>query len=210
MTAPVPPPKAELIHLARLWRFLAPYRGRLVIALVALVIAAGCVLALGQGLRHVIDAGFGSSDPRLLNIALAAVVGVALLLAGATWTRFYLMMSVGERVIADLRQAVFAHVLTLSPAFFDASRTGEISSRLTNDSEQLRQVIGFGFSMFLRKLAAHAGGAGDAVRDQRKTGCFHCARGAGDADSDFADGPTRAAPVAAQSGPCSGRFGAYR
>src|SRR4051812_13450047 len=134
----------------RLWRFLSPYRWRLVIAFVALVTAAGCVLALGQGLRHVIDAGFGSRDPHLLNIALGAVVGVSLLLAAATWTRFYLMMSIGERVIADIRQAGFAHVLTLSPAFFDASRTGEISSRLTNDSEQMRQVIGFGVSMFLR------------------------------------------------------------
>src|SRR3954470_1002797 len=150
MTAPVPPPKAELIHLARLWRFLAPYRGRLVIALVALITAAGCVLALGQGLRHVIDAGFGSHDSQLLNVALGAVVAVSILLAVATWTRFYLMMSVGERVIADVRQASFAHVLTLSPAFFDASRTGEISSRLTNDSEQMRQVIGFGVSMLLR------------------------------------------------------------
>ena len=172
MTAPVPPPKAELIHLARLWRFLAPYGGRLVIALVALVIAAGCVLALGQGLRHVIDAGFGSSDPRLLNIALAAVVGVALLLAGATWTRFYLMMSVGERVIADLRQAVFAHVLTLSPAFFDASRTGEISSRLTNDSEQLRQVIGFGFSMFLRNSLLMLGALGMLFATSAKLAAF--------------------------------------
>ena len=145
-----PPPKGDLVHLARLWRFLVPYSTRLVIALAALVTAAGCVLALGQGLRYVIDAGFGSKDPHLLNLALGAVVAVSTLLACATWTRFYLMMSVGERVIADLRQAAFAHVLTLSPAFFDSSRTGEISSRLTNDSEQLRQVIGFGVSMFLR------------------------------------------------------------
>ena len=142
--------RSSLAHLKRLWRFIAPYRGRVVVALIALMIAAGCVLALGQGLRHVIDAGFGSRDPQLLNAALAAVVAVALLLAAATWTRFYLMMSVGERIIADLRCAAFAHVLTLSPAFFDASRTGEISSRITNDTEQIRQVIGFGFSMFLR------------------------------------------------------------
>ena len=130
------------------------------------------MLALGQGLRHVIDAGFGSSDPRLLNIALAAVVGVALLLAGATWTRFYLIMSVGERVIADLRQAVFAHVLTLSPAFFDASRTGEISSRLTNDSEQLRQVIGFGFSMFLRNSLLMLGALGMLFATSAKLAAF--------------------------------------
>ena len=139
-----------IAHLARLWRFLAPYRWRIAGALAALVVAASCVLALGQGLRYVIDAGFGSGDPHLLNAALAAVVAVSVVLAGATWVRFFLMMSVGERVIADLRQAAFGHVLTLSPAFFDSARTGEIISRLTNDSEQLRQVIGFGFSMFLR------------------------------------------------------------
>ncbi|MBI1964763.1 MAG: ATP-binding cassette domain-containing protein, partial [Betaproteobacteria bacterium] len=142
--------KGELAHLLRLGRFLAPYRLRIAAALAALVVAAGCVLALGQGLRYVIDAGFGSADPQLLNAALAAVVTVAVVLASATWVRFYFMMSVGERVIADLRQAVFGHVLTLSPAFFDAARTGELASRLTNDSEQIRQVIGFGFSMFLR------------------------------------------------------------
>ena len=146
----VAPPKGDIAQFARLWRFLAPYRWRIATALVALVVAASCVLALGQGLRYVIDAGFGSRDPHLLNLALAAVVGVAAILSVATWTRFYLMMSVGERVIADLRVAVFGHVLTLSPAFFDGSRTGEIASRLTNDSEQIRQVIGFGLSMFLR------------------------------------------------------------
>jgi ATP-binding cassette subfamily B protein len=145
-----PPPKGDIAQLLRLWRFLRPYRGRVAVALAALLVAAGCVLALGQGLRYVIDAGFGSRDPRLLNVALAAVVGVSALLAAATWTRFYLMMSVGERVIADLRRAVYNHLLTLSPAFYDASRTGEVASRLTNDSEQIRQVIGFGLSMFLR------------------------------------------------------------
>ncbi len=152
-----PPPKGDVAQLARLWRFLHPYRWRIASALAALFVAAGCVLALGQGLRHVIDAGFGSGDPHLLNFALAGVVTVAVVLAGATWTRFYLMMSVGERVIADLREAVFGHVLALSPEFFDASRTGEIASRLTNDTEQIRQVIGFGLSMFLRNGLMMAG-----------------------------------------------------
>jgi ATP-binding cassette subfamily B protein len=98
----------------------------------------------------VIDAGFGSGDPQLLNAALFAIVGVSVVLAGATWLRFYLMMTVGERLIADLRETVFSHVLGLTPAFFDAARTGEIASRLTNDTEQVRAVIGFGLSMFLR------------------------------------------------------------
>jgi ATP-binding cassette subfamily B protein len=146
----VSPPKGELVHLLRLGRFLSPYRRRIAGAMTALLVASGCVLLLGQGLRHVVDGGFGSGDPRLLNAALAGVVAVATVLACATWARFYLMMSTAERIIADLRRAVFGHVLTLSPAFFDSARTGEIGSRITNDSEQLRQVIGFGFSMFLR------------------------------------------------------------
>ena len=146
----VAPPKGDIAHLARLARYLLPYRRRVAGALTALVIAAGCVLALGQGLRRVVDGGFGSGEPHLLDAALGGVIAIAVVLACATWARFFFMMSVGERVIADLRQAVFAHVLRLSPAFFDAARTGEIVSRLTNDTEQIRQVIGFGFSMFLR------------------------------------------------------------
>lgn len=145
-----PPPKGDLAHLARLGRFLIPYRRPIALAMTALVTAAACVLALGQGLRYVVDGGFGSGDPRLLNSALAGIVTIAVILASATWFRFYLMMSTGERVIADLRHAVYGHVLALTPAFFDATRTGELASRLTNDSEQIRQVIGFGFSMFLR------------------------------------------------------------
>ncbi|MEQ1773812.1 MAG: ABC transporter transmembrane domain-containing protein [Burkholderiales bacterium] len=158
MSQQLPPsPKGDIAQLARLGQFLWPYRWRIAGALIALLVAASCVLALGQGLRYVIDAGFGTRDPHLLNLALAAVVGVAVLLACATYARFYLMMSVGERIIADLRRAVFAHVLTLSPEYFDSARTGEISSRLTNDTEQIRQVIGFGLSMFLRNLLMMTG-----------------------------------------------------
>ncbi len=146
----VPAPRSDVFQLLRLGRFLTPYRYRIALALAALVVSASCVLALGQGLRHVIDAGFGSGEAHLLNAALIAVIAVAVILAAATWTRFFLMMSVGERVIADLRKVVFGHVVSLSPAFFDSSRTGEIASRIINDSEQIRQVIGFGLSMFLR------------------------------------------------------------
>lgn len=149
-TPSILPATGSVSQLRRLLHFLAPYRWRVVVALVALVTASGCVLALGQGLRFVIDSGFGSGNPGMLNAALGGVIAVAVVLSVATFTRFYLMMSVGERVIADLRRAVFAHTLTLSPSFFDAARTGDIVSRLTNDSDQLRQVIGFGLSMFLR------------------------------------------------------------
>jgi ATP-binding cassette, subfamily B, bacterial len=152
-----PPPKGDVAQLARLARFLGPHRGRIAGALSALVVASACVLGLGQGLRAGIDAGFGSGDPVHLNFALAGFLLVAVVLAVATWFRFFLMMSTGERVVADLRRAVYGHVLSLSPAYFDAARTGEIVSRLTNDTMQLQQVIGFGISMFLRNALMMAG-----------------------------------------------------
>ncbi len=123
------------------------------------MVAAGCVLALGQGLKHVVDNGFGRGDPGLLNQALGAMIAVALALSVATFFRFYLMMTTGERVVADLRRAVFDHILALEPAFFDAARTGEVISRLTNDTTLLQQVIGYGLSMFVRNSLMMAGAA---------------------------------------------------
>jgi ATP-binding cassette subfamily B protein len=147
----------KLGQLRRLAGFLLPYKLRIGGALAALAVAAGSVLALGQGLKHVIDAGFASGEPGLLDQALAGFVGVAVVMAVATWCRFYLMMSTGERVITDLRRAVYGHLLTLEPAFFEAARTGEVISRLTNDTAQLQVVIGYGFSMFLRNALMGAG-----------------------------------------------------
>ncbi len=146
-------------HAFRLARFIAPYRLKIAAALLALVVAAGCVLALGQGLKHVVDKGFGSANPELLNEALGAMIGVAVLLSGATFARFYLMMTIGERVVADLRRAVFNHILALEPGYFEATRTGEVISRLTNDTALLQQVIGYGLSMFVRSLLMMAGAA---------------------------------------------------
>jgi ATP-binding cassette subfamily B protein len=146
-------------HVLRLARFVAPYRARVAIALTALVIAAGCVLVLGQGLRLVIDHGFGSGNAALLNGALAAMIGVAALLSAATFVRFYLMMTLGERVITDLRRAVFDHILGLEPGYFEQARTGEVISRLTNDTTLLQQVIGYGLSMFVRNFLMMVGAA---------------------------------------------------
>lgn len=156
----MPPTGASLIRpYARLGRFLVPYRWRIAFALVALCAAAGSVLALGQGLRFVVDKGFGSGDPRLLDTALAGMVGIAALLSASTYARFYLMMSTAERVIADLREAVFGHVLEMEAAFFETTRTGEIISRLTADTTLLQQVVGFGLSMFVRNALMMAGAA---------------------------------------------------
>ena len=149
--------RGELRGLAGLGRFLVPYRLRIAVAVVALIVAAASVLALGQGLKEVIDAGFGSRSASQLNATLAFVIGVAVVMSLATFIRFFLMMSTGERVIADIRRAVFDHILTLPPGFFEATRTGEIISRLTSDVTVLQTVIGWGLSMFLRYLLMLAG-----------------------------------------------------
>ena len=146
-------------RFAGLARFLWPYRWRIALAAGALLVAAACVLALGRGLQYVVDRGFGSGDPRLLDQALAAMIVVVVLYAAATWTRFYFMMSVGERVVTDLRRAVFDHLLGLEPAFFETARTGELMSRLTNDATLLQQVVGYGLSMFVRNGLMMAGAA---------------------------------------------------
>jgi ATP-binding cassette subfamily B protein len=140
-------------------RFLWPYRGRIALAAAALLVAVGCVLALGRGLQHVVDRGFGSGEPALLDQALGAMIGVVALYAAATWVRFYTMMSTGERVVTDLRRAVFDHILGLEPAFFESSRTGEVVSRLTNDATLVQQVIGYGLSMFVRNALMMVGAA---------------------------------------------------
>ena len=154
---PERPASRDWSQFLRLGRFLAPYKARVAGALAALLVAASCVLALGQGLRYVIDSGFGSADARILDVALAGVLALAVLLAAATWARFYLMMTTGERVIADIRRAVFDHILSFSPSFFESTRTGEVISRLTNDTTLLQGVIGFGFSMAVRNALLLAG-----------------------------------------------------
>ncbi|MGP1680143.1 MAG: ABC transporter transmembrane domain-containing protein, partial [Burkholderiales bacterium] len=151
------PANKDIRQLARILGFLAPYRRQVAIALVALVVAAACVLVLGQGLRRVIDGGFASGDAALLDAALFALLGVIVVMAIATYTRFYYVSWIGERVTADIRRAVFGHLLDLSPGFFEVTRTGEVISRLTNDTSLLEVVIGSSASFALRNTLIMAG-----------------------------------------------------
>src|SRR2546427_673968 len=120
------------------------------VAGIALVVAAGCVLVLGQGLKRVVDAGFSGSDAASLDTALFALLAIVCVLALATYTRFYSVSWIGERVSADIRRAVFGHLLEQSPGFFETMRTGEAISRLTNDTALLEVVIGSSASFALR------------------------------------------------------------
>jgi ATP-binding cassette subfamily B protein len=151
------PPNRDIRQLARILGFLAPYRRQVAFAVVALVVAAGCVLVLGQGLRRVIDRGFASGDAALLDSALVALLAVIVVMAIATYTRFYFVSWIGERVSADIRRAVFGHLLDLSPGFFEVTRTGEVISRLTNDTSLLEVVIGSSASFALRNTLIMAG-----------------------------------------------------
>jgi ATP-binding cassette subfamily B protein len=138
--------------------FLRPYAGRTIGAALMLALAAGLVLLLGQGVRGLIDRGFASGDGSHLNAAALAMFGVVVALAISTGARFYLMSWLGERVGADLRAAVFNHVLRLSPTFFETMRTGDVLTRLTTDTAALQNLIGSAVSQWLRS-ALIAGGA---------------------------------------------------
>ena len=145
-------PSKELRHLRMLWRYVRPYRWRIAGAAVALIFAAGSVLAIGQGLRLVIDHGIARGNPGFLDRALLGLLAVVTVMSAATYCRFYLVTWLGERVTADIRQGVFDHLLGLSPVFFDDTRTGEIISRLTNDTALLEVVVGSSASFALRNL----------------------------------------------------------
>lgn len=137
---------------------LRPYRLRILAAFVALVVAAASVLLIGQGLRQVIDKGFVAGSAQWLNYALLGTLAVILVMSLATYLRFYLVSWLGERITADLRRRVFSHLLHLSPEFFEQNRTGDVLSRLTNDTTQLETVIGSSVSMALRNALLLLGG----------------------------------------------------
>ena len=152
------PPLTALKTLARVGVFVRPYRRQVLLAAIALVIAAGAVLAVGQGLKGVIDRGFSAGDAGELDRTLALMLGVVVVMAIATFTRFYFVSWIGERVTADLRRAVFDHLLLQPPAFFEVMRTGDVISRLINDTAMLETVIGSSLSMAIRNLLLLAGG----------------------------------------------------
>ncbi|MBK8019376.1 MAG: ATP-binding cassette domain-containing protein [Betaproteobacteria bacterium] len=142
-----------------LWSFAAPYRARIVVAAIALVVAAACFLVIGQGLRQVVDSGFTHGDETALNRALLSLLGIILLLSASVYLRFYNVSWLGERVVADLRKEVFSRLLAHSPAFFEEARTGELISRLTTDTALLEQVVGTSLSMAVRHVLLGIGSA---------------------------------------------------
>jgi ATP-binding cassette subfamily B protein len=144
--------------LAILGPYLKPYRGRVLLALLSLLVAAGTVLAFGACLRALIDRGFAQGRPDILNYALASLLAVAVVLAIASGARFYLVSWLGERVVGDLRRDLFAHVVRLGPAWFEIKRSGDVMSRISADAQLIEQVIGSSASVALRNTLMCLGG----------------------------------------------------
>ena len=143
--------------VALLSTYLRPYRWRVLAASAALLGSACLVLILGQGVRRLIDLGFATGSLARLDAAALAMAAVVAALAVATSLRSYLVSWLGERVGADLRRAMFSHVLSLSPAYFETARTGDVLTRLTADISVLQALVGSAVSQWLRNAILVAG-----------------------------------------------------
>ena len=148
----------DLSSLRAIVPFIKPYKLQIAGAALALVVASGTVLALGNGLRFLVDKGFAKGDGGLLDQALFVLLGFTILMALASYSRFYLVSWIGERVVADIRRSIYAHIIRLDPGFFEVTRTGEVLSRLTTDTSLLQVVIGSSVSIALRNILMFVGG----------------------------------------------------
>ncbi|MGR3455163.1 ABC transporter transmembrane domain-containing protein [Pseudooceanicola sp.] len=151
------PTSRQVGILARLWPYVAPYRALLTFAILALILTASVSLVLPLAVRRVID-NFGGGAGEMLDQYFAAAVGIAALLAIGTGLRYALVTRLGERVVADIRKAVFGRMIGMSPAFYDNVMTGEVLSRITTDTTLVQSVIGSSVSIALRNMLIFAGG----------------------------------------------------
>jgi ATP-binding cassette subfamily B protein len=157
LKATAPERRVNVRPLASLLPYVARYRWRAISALGALIVAALTTLIVPIAVRRMIDFGFTAQGIALIDRYFLVMIGVAAVLALASALRYYLVMTIGERIVADLRGDVFAHVTSLSSAFFDEARTGEVISRLTADTTQIKAAVGSSVSVALRNLVLFVG-----------------------------------------------------
>ncbi|WP_231892579.1 MULTISPECIES: ABC transporter ATP-binding protein/permease [unclassified Vibrio] len=143
-------PRASLKILLEILQFVRPYRAKVFAALFALLITSGLTLSVGQGVRVLIDQGFSQRSVSDLTHAIQFIVAVTVCISIGTYFRFYLVSSVGERGSADIRLAVFKHVISLHPSYFEHKGSGDIMARITTDTTLLQSIIGSSFSMAMR------------------------------------------------------------
>lgn len=151
-------PRKKVSEIKLLWGFLSQYKKTMISALLALMIASGATLLIPLAFQNMIDTGFSAENTDLIDVYFAALLGVAIVLAVATFARHYLVSWIGERVVADIRHAVFSNVIRLSPTFFEENLTGEIISRLTTDTTVIQSAVGSTISIALRSILTLTGG----------------------------------------------------
>jgi ATP-binding cassette subfamily B protein len=164
--------KTNLRPLASLLPYVKRYRGRALAALGALVVAAVTTLIVPIAVRRIIDFGSSEQGLNLINSYYLVMIGVAAVLALASSSRYYLVTTLGERIVADLRGDVFAHLTALSAAFFDAARTGELISRLTADTTQIKAAVGSSVSVALRNFVLFTGASAMMVVTSPRLSAF--------------------------------------
>jgi ATP-binding cassette subfamily B protein len=172
ITAAASARRPRLRPLLALWPFVRRYRGRVLAALAALAVAAIATLAVPLAVRRMIDFGFSPDRLGLIDRYFAVMIGVAAVLAGASAARFYLVTTLGERVVADLREAVFSHVTGLSQVFFDSAKIGEVVSRLSADTTQIKSAVGSSVSVALRNSVLFLGSSAMMVWTSPRLSAF--------------------------------------
>ena len=150
-------PRGSLRALKPLLPYARRHRGRIVLGLVALIVASLATLVVPEAVRRIVDFGFSPERAGLINAYFGAMVAVVVVLAAASGARYYLVMTLGERIVADLRSDLYGHLTRLDASFFDRSQTGELVSRLTADTTQLKSTFGSSASVALRNIFLFAG-----------------------------------------------------
>jgi ATP-binding cassette subfamily B protein len=164
--------RAKLKPLLALAPYVARYRGRAILAFISLTVAAVTTLVVPIAVRRMIDFGFTPEGIAMINSYFSVMIAVVAILAGASGSRYYLVMTIGERIVADLRRDVFAHLISLSPSFFDSARSGELVSRLTADTTQIKSTVGASVSIALRNIMLFLGAAAMMVVTSPKLSGF--------------------------------------
>jgi ATP-binding cassette subfamily B protein len=152
------PPKGKLQNLSTLWSFVKPYKLQLALASFFLLVAATTVLIVPTALGDIVDKGFSADNAQKVNDYFLVFVGIVAVMAVATAFRFYFVTWLGERVVADIRKAVYERLITLSPEFFEVNRPGEIVSRLTADTTLVQTIVGSSVSVWARNFLIAVGG----------------------------------------------------
>ena len=195
---------ARLRPLLALAPYVARYRGRAALAFISLTVAAITTLVVPVAVRRMIDFGFSPEGIALINSYFSVMIAIVAVLAAASASRYYLVMTIGERIVADLRRDVFAHLVSLSPAFFDSARCGELVSRLTADTTQIKSAVGASVSIALRNMMLFIGAAAMMVITEPETVGLRAAGDPADRDSAGRVRALGAAAVAQRAGYAGG------